>query len=110
MQIVGLRQKTVNEILILDTIEQNVYNTISLLLFSATQHLAQLLLFLSFFTINYIKKETNDKDDQVLRLIATYFSVGIKEAKYYIDKILTKDQIKEIVDIYKYGENKTIKF
>jgi hypothetical protein len=57
---------------------------------------------------NYVKKEVDEKEQQTIRLVATYFQCGIDEAKYYITKILSKEELQEIVNIYKNGQNKMI--
>lgn len=53
---------------------------------------------------NYIKKnkELNEKEK---KYIAHYFEIGTKEADIYIN-ILDNDQIQEILNTYKYGNNK----
>ena len=48
-------------------------------------------------------KKLKDIDEKDIELICKYFECSKKEANQYLD-ILTKDQIKEIVDIYKYGK------
>lgn len=55
---------------------------------------------------NYIKKK-KDLDEEEKKYIAHYFEVGKKEAENYIN-ILDDDQIMEILNIYKYGRNKTV--
>jgi len=55
---------------------------------------------------NYIKKQ-KDLDITEKRIIAKYFQVGLKEAEEYI-KILDNSQIKEILEIYRYGKNSLI--
>jgi len=46
-------------------------------------------------------------DDKEIRYIATYFQVGIKEAKMYINMLTDKD-VKNILKTFKYGINKMI--
>jgi hypothetical protein len=52
---------------------------------------------------NYIKKK-KDLTNQEKIVIANYFEVGLKEAEKYID-LLEESQIKEILEIYRYGKN-----
>ena len=58
------------------------------------------------FFFNYIKRK-KDLNDVEKKYIAHYFEVGMKEAEIYIN-ILEENQIKEILNIYKYGKNKMI--
>jgi len=51
----------------------------------------------------YIKK-SKDLDLYEKKYIAHYFEVGLKEAEQYIN-IMSEDEVKEILDIYKYGKN-----
>jgi hypothetical protein len=51
----------------------------------------------------YIKKKKDLSEDDKL-IIANYFQIGKKEAEQYI-KILDEKQLKEILDIFKYGKN-----
>lgn len=55
---------------------------------------------------NYIKKnkEINSND---LKVVAHYFEIGIKEAEKYI-KIMSNEDLQEILNIYKYGKNQNI--
>lgn len=52
---------------------------------------------------NYIKKKKDLSQTEKL-IIANYFEVGMKDAEKYI-QILEEDQIKEILDLYRYGKN-----
>ena len=54
----------------------------------------------------YIKK-SKDLDLYEKKYIAHYFEVGLTTAEQYI-KIMSEDEIKEILEIYKYGKNKQI--
>ena len=51
----------------------------------------------------YIKKK-KDLTIQEKKLIANYFEVGLKEAERYI-QLLEESQIKEILEVYRYGQN-----
>lgn len=57
--------------------------------------------------LEYIKPDKNVDDDTAIDYIAMYFDCGMKEARHY-KTILSKDQIKEIIDIYRYGNNKIV--
>jgi len=52
---------------------------------------------------NYIKKP-KDLEESEKRYIADYFEIGMREAEMYI-KILDEDQIKQIVETYRYGKD-----
>jgi len=52
---------------------------------------------------NYIKKK-KDLSLQEKRTIATYFEVGMDDAERYI-QLLDDSQIKEILEVYRYGQN-----
>jgi len=52
---------------------------------------------------NYIKKK-KDFSIQEKQIIANYFEVGIADAERYI-QILEEKQIKEILEIFRYGKN-----
>jgi hypothetical protein len=52
----------------------------------------------------YIKKK-KDLSLTEKKVLANYFEVGLKEADEYI-KLLDEEQIKEILDIFRYGKNK----
>jgi hypothetical protein len=54
----------------------------------------------------YIKKSKDLTLDEK-KFVAHYFEIGLKEADIYIQQ-LTEEQLKEIIDIYKYGNNKTV--
>ena len=54
----------------------------------------------------YIKK-SKDLDLHEKKYLAHYFEVGLKEAEEYI-RIMSEDEIKEILDIYKCGNNKQV--
>ena len=51
-----------------------------------------------------IHKNLDIKD---IRYVATYFKVGIKEAKLYIS-MLTNKEVKDILKTFKYGMNKMV--
>ena len=53
---------------------------------------------------NYIKK-TKDLNKEQKKYIAHFFECGLKEAEQYIN-ILDEKQIEEILQKYKYGNNK----
>jgi hypothetical protein len=55
---------------------------------------------------SYIKKP-KDLGIMEKRLVAHYFEVGIKEAEEYI-KIMSEDELKELLNIFKYGKNRII--
>ena len=46
-------------------------------------------------------------DVKEIRYVASYFQVGIKEAKLYIN-ILTDKEVKDILKTFKYGMNKMV--
>ncbi len=50
---------------------------------------------------SYIKK-AKEFNIEEKKLIAKYFEIGLKEAEYYIS-FLEKDQLKEIINLYKAG-------
>jgi len=52
----------------------------------------------------YIKKKKDLSQDEKL-LIANYFEVGLNDAEKYI-QLLDESQIKEILELYRYGKNK----
>ena len=54
----------------------------------------------------YIKKKKDLRLEEK-QYIATYFECGIREAEQHI-KILTKDQINEILSKFRYGRNEKI--
>ena len=54
----------------------------------------------------YIKK-SKDLDLEEKKYIAKYFEIGLKEAEEHI-KILSEEQIHEILNIYVYGKNKKV--
>ena len=51
----------------------------------------------------YIKKPKDLSQDEKL-VIAKYFEVGLTDAERYIN-MLSEEEIKEILEIYKYGKN-----
>jgi len=55
----------------------------------------------------YIKKK-KEVDDAEKKLVAHYFECSLKEAEEYCD-ILDNEQIKEIINIYRFGRNDIIK-
>jgi hypothetical protein len=55
---------------------------------------------------NYIKK-VKDLNKEEKKYIARYFECGIREVNQYVN-ILSIDEINEILNIYKYGKNKTV--
>lgn len=52
---------------------------------------------------NYIKKK-KDLSQTEKQAIANYFEVGLTDAERYI-QLLSDNQIKEILEIYRYGQN-----
>lgn len=54
----------------------------------------------------YLKKKKEPKDEYK-KYIMKYFEVGKREADMYME-LLTEKQIKDIIEIYKYGKNKKI--
>jgi hypothetical protein len=54
----------------------------------------------------YIKK-AKDLDLHEKKYICHYFEIGLKEADQYIN-IMSEEEVKEVLDIYKYGKNKFI--
>ena len=51
----------------------------------------------------YIKKKKDLSQTEKL-VIANYFQIGLKETEQYIN-ILDENQLKEIIDIFKFGKN-----
>ncbi|MFW6272629.1 MAG: DNA polymerase clamp loader subunit A [bacterium] len=49
-------------------------------------------------------KASKDLTLEEKKYVAMYFEVGLKDAERYI-KILSKDQIDEIINVYTYGKN-----
>lgn len=52
---------------------------------------------------SYIKAK-KDLSIQEKKILANYFNIGMKEADEYI-RLLDESQIKEILEIYRYGKN-----
>ena len=53
-------------------------------------------------------KKTKDSTDEEIRYIAHYYNVGLKEAKLYYNN-LSREEIDDIINIYRYGKNKIAK-
>jgi hypothetical protein len=53
----------------------------------------------------YVKNTKTDLELRDRKYIAEYFDVGLKEAEIYI-RLLSEEQIKKILDSYRYGKGK----